>query len=124
MPLPQETIDKCLDSTPCCLARSGRKMGQPARAPAPGSRLWGLRAALGLFANLRPAKIYVAAEGRLAAARRDYRGQYGHYGGAGATGGDLFRQARRETVDGGPKRRFDTEYYTRRRGRADSAGGF
>lgn len=57
-PLPQETLDKCRNSDAVLLAAiGGYKWDNLPRHLRPETGLLGLRAALGLFANLRPAKI-------------------------------------------------------------------
>lgn len=58
-PLPQETIDKCRHSDAVYLASVGGPKWDsqpPARRPERG--LLGIRKALGLFANLRPARLW------------------------------------------------------------------
>lgn len=61
IPLPQETIDGCLASNSVLLGA----VGGPAWDDQPGNNrpekaLLGIRAALGLYTNLRPAKVYPA----------------------------------------------------------------
>ncbi|KJH70663.1 3-isopropylmalate dehydrogenase [Aliterella atlantica] len=57
-PLPQETLDKCRNSDAVLLAAiGGYKWDNLPRHLRPETGLLGLRAGLGLFANLRPAKI-------------------------------------------------------------------
>ena len=57
-PLPPETLDKCRDSNAVLLAAiGGYKWDNLPRHLRPETGLLGLRAGLGLFANLRPAKI-------------------------------------------------------------------
>ena len=57
-PLPQETIDYCLKSDAVLLAAiGGYKWDNLPREQRPETGLLGIRAALGLFANLRPATI-------------------------------------------------------------------
>ena len=61
IPLPQETIDGCLKSDSVLLgAVGGPKWDTLPGNIRPEKALLGLRAALGLFTNLRPAKIYPA----------------------------------------------------------------
>lgn len=58
-PLPQETVDACLASDAVLLgAVGGYKWDTLPGDQRPEKGLLGIRAALGLFANLRPAKIY------------------------------------------------------------------
>ena len=61
VPLPQETIDGCLASDSVLLgAVGGPKWDSQPPANRPEKAILGLRAALGLFTNLRPAKIFPA----------------------------------------------------------------
>ena len=61
VPLPQETIDGCLASDSVLLgAVGGPKWDSQPAANRPEKGLLGIRSALGLFTNLRPAKIYPA----------------------------------------------------------------
>lgn len=61
VPLPQETIDGCLASDSVLLgAVGGPKWDSQPPANRPERAILGLRAALGLFTNLRPAKIFPA----------------------------------------------------------------
>ncbi|MEO0947630.1 MAG: 3-isopropylmalate dehydrogenase [Cyanobacteria bacterium J06641_5] len=58
-PLPEETLAKCRDSNAVLLAAiGGYKWDNLPRSQRPETGLLGLRAGLGLFANLRPATIY------------------------------------------------------------------
>ena len=64
VPLPQETIDGCLASDSVLLgAVGGPKWDDQPPANRPERAILGLRAALGLFTNLRPAKIFPALAG-------------------------------------------------------------
>lgn len=57
-PLPQETLDKCLNSDAVLLAAiGGYKWDNLPREKRPETGLLAIRAGLGLFANLRPATI-------------------------------------------------------------------
>ena len=61
VPLPQETIDGCLASDSVLLgAVGGPKWDSQPAANRPEKAILGLRAALGLFTNLRPARIFPA----------------------------------------------------------------
>ena len=61
MPLPQETIDGCLASDSVLLgAVGGPKWDELPGEIRPEKALLGIRSALGLFTNLRPAKLYPA----------------------------------------------------------------
>ena len=58
-PLPQKTVDGCLSSDAVLLgAVGGYKWDSLPGGKRPEAGLLGIRAALGLFANLRPSKIY------------------------------------------------------------------
>jgi 3-isopropylmalate dehydrogenase len=60
-PLPQETVDGCLRSDSVLLgAVGGPKWDSRPAELRPEKALLGIRAALGLYTNLRPAKIYPA----------------------------------------------------------------
>ncbi len=60
VPLPQETIDACLASDSVILgAVGGPKWDSRPSENRPEKGLLGIRKALGLFVNLRPAKLYV-----------------------------------------------------------------
>lgn len=68
VPLPQETIDGCLVSDSVLLGAVGGTVGHnkwDSMPPAlrPEKALLGIREALGLFTNLRPAKLYPALKG-------------------------------------------------------------
>ena len=68
VPLPQETIDGCLASDSVLLGAVGGAVGHckwDAMPPhlRPEKALLGIREALGLFTNLRPAKLYPALKG-------------------------------------------------------------
>jgi len=61
MPLPAETLEKCKDSDAVLLgALGGPKWDNNPPGKKPENGLLGLRAGLGLYANLRPARIYPA----------------------------------------------------------------
>ena len=63
-PLPQETVDGCLASDSVLLgAVGGPKWDTLPGNLRPEKALLGIRAALGLFTNLRPAKLYPALSG-------------------------------------------------------------
>ena len=64
MPLPQETVDGCLASDSVLLgAVGGPKWDGLAGDIRPERALLGIRAAMGLYTNLRPAKLYPALRG-------------------------------------------------------------
>jgi len=111
-PLPQETIDACLGSHAVLLgAVGGPKWDNPSGTVRPEQGLLGIRAALNLFANLRPAIVYPAL--RSASPLRD------EILGDGLdllvvrelTGGIYFGKRGRSQVDGHPAA-FDTEEYS------------
>ena len=61
VPLPAETLEKCKDSDAVLLgALGGPKWDNNPPGKKPENGLLGLRAGLGLYANLRPARIYPA----------------------------------------------------------------
>ncbi|MCD7805547.1 MAG: 3-isopropylmalate dehydrogenase [Oscillospiraceae bacterium] len=63
-PLPKETVDGCLASDSVLLgAVGGPKWDNLSGEKRPEKALLGIRAALGLFTNLRPAKLYPALKG-------------------------------------------------------------
>ncbi len=64
MPLPQETVDGCLDSDSVLLgAVGGPKWDDQPGENRPEKALLGIRSALGLYTNLRPAALYPALRG-------------------------------------------------------------
>ena len=64
MPLPQETVDGCLASDSVLLgAVGGPKWDGLAGDIRPERALLGIRSAMGLYTNLRPAKLYPALRG-------------------------------------------------------------
>ncbi len=64
VPLPQETVDECLKSDSVLLgAVGGYKWDSMPADKRPEKGLLGIRKALGLFANIRPAKIFPALSG-------------------------------------------------------------
>lgn len=63
-PLPKETVDGCLSSDSVLLgAVGGPKWDTLPGDKRPEKALLGIRAAMGLFTNLRPAKLYTALKG-------------------------------------------------------------
>ena len=112
VPLPKETVDTCLASDAVLLgAVGGAKWDTLPGNLRPEAGLLGIRAALGLFANLRPAKIY----GPLKSAcplREDIIGDSMDIMVVRElTGGIYFGERGRKTVDG-VEAAFDTEMYT------------
>ena len=64
LPLPQETVDGCLASDSVILgAVGGPKWDDQPGDKRPEKALLGIRSAMGLFTNLRPAKLYPALRG-------------------------------------------------------------
>ena len=64
IPLPQETVEGCLESDSVLLgAVGGPKWDDQPGDNRPEKALLGIRSALGLFTNLRPAKLYPALRG-------------------------------------------------------------
>lgn len=112
VPLPQETIDKCLASDAVLLgAVGGWKWDKLPGNLRPEAGLLGIRGALKLFANLRPAKIYGPLKGACPL-RSDIIGDSMDIMVVRElTGGIYFGKRGRETVNG-VEAAFDTEYYT------------
>jgi 3-isopropylmalate dehydrogenase len=110
-PLPQDTLDKCGDCDAVLLAAVGDPaFDDPTLKVRPEQGLLGLRKALGVFANLRPVKLYpqllhastiksdVIAEVDMVVVRE-------------LTGGIYFGQRGRKSVDGVPGA-YDTLFYS------------
>ena len=112
VPLPQETIDKCLASDAVLLgAVGGWKWDTLPGNLRPEAGLLGIRGALELFANLRPAKIYGPLKGACPL-RPDIIGDSMDIMVVRElTGGIYFGKRGRETVNG-VEAAYDTEYYT------------
>lgn len=112
VPLPQETIDSCLASEAVLLgAVGGYKWDTLPGNLRPEAGLLGIRGALGLFANLRPAKIYGPLKGACPL-REDIIGDSMDIMVVRElTGGIYFGKRGREMVDG-VEAAYDTEYYT------------
>lgn len=112
VPLPQENIDSCLASDAVLLgAVGGYKWDTLPGNLRPEAGLLGIRGALGLFANLRPAKIYGPLKGACPL-REDIIGDSMDIMVVRElTGGIYFGKRGREMVDG-VEAAYDTEYYT------------
>lgn len=112
VPLPKETVDTCLTSDAVLLgAVGGAKWDTLPGNLRPEAGLLGIRAALGLFANLRPAKIYGPLK-NACPLREDIIGDSMDIMVVRElTGGIYFGERGRKTVDG-VEAAFDTEMYT------------
>ena len=112
VPLPQESINQGLASDAVLLgAVGGWKWDTLPGNLRPEAGLLGIRGALGLFANLRPAKIYGPLKGACPL-RPDIIGDSMDIMVVRElTGGIYFGKRGRETVDG-VEAAYDTEYYT------------
>lgn len=112
VPLPQDTIDKCLASDSVLLgAVGGWKWDTLPGSLRPEAGLLGIRSALGLYANLRPAKIYGPLKGACPL-RPDIIGDSMDIMVVRElTGGIYFGKRGRETVNG-EQAAYDTEFYT------------
>ena len=113
VPLPQETIDKCKNADSVLLgAVGGPKWDKMAGNNRPEAGLLGIRSALGLFANLRPAVIFEPLKG--ASPLKDEiigDGSLDIMVVRELTGGIYFGERGRKEVDGNPAA-YDTEMYS------------
>ena len=111
-PLPEKTVTACKAADAVLLgAVGGYKWDTLPGHLRPEAGLLGIRAALGLFANLRPAKIYGPLKGACPL-RPDIIGDSMDIMVVRElTGGIYFGKRGRETVDG-VEAAYDTEYYT------------
>ncbi len=111
-PLPQETVDACLKADAVLLgAVGGYKWDTLPGGQRPEAGLLGIRAALGLFANLRPAKIYGPLKNACPLKEDIIGDSMDVMVVRELTGGIYFGERGRRTVDGVPTA-FDTEQYT------------
>ena len=112
VPLPQETIDACKGGDAVLLgAVGGYKWDTLPGNLRPEAGLLGIRAALGLFANLRPAKIYGPLKGACPLKDEIIGEHMDIMVVRELTGGIYFGKRGRETVDG-VEAAYDTEFYT------------
>ncbi|MCI8554540.1 MAG: 3-isopropylmalate dehydrogenase [Clostridiales bacterium] len=111
-PLPDETVEACRAADAVLLgAVGGYKWDTLPGHLRPEAGLLGIRSALGLFANLRPAKIYGPLKGACPL-RPDIIGDSMDIMVVRElTGGIYFGKRGRETVNG-MEAAYDTEYYT------------
>ena len=111
-PLPQETLDKCNAADPTLLgAVGGPKWDSLPGDIRPEKGLLGIRGALGLFANLRPAVIFEELRDASPLRADIIGGKLDIMVVRELTGGIYFGERGRKTVDGQPAA-YDTEMYS------------
>lgn len=112
VPLPQETIDKCKDADSVLLgAVGGSKWDTLPGNLRPEAGLLGIRGALGLFANLRPAVIFEPLKDASPLKDEIIGNALDIMVVRELTGGIYFGERGRKEVNGNPAA-YDTEMYT------------
>lgn len=112
-PLPQATVDACLASDAVLLgAVGGYKWDGLSGKQRPEAGLLGIRAALGLFANLRPAKIYGPLK-NACPLRPDIIGDSMDIMVVRELTGGIYFGERGRTNKDGVEGAYDTEYYSK-----------
>ncbi len=112
VPLPDETVEKCKNADSVLLgAVGGPKWDSLAGNVRPEAGLLGIRGALGLFANLRPAVIFEPLKGASPIKDEIIGGSLDIMIVRELTGGIYFGERGRKEVDGNPAA-WDTEMYS------------
>ena len=112
MPLPEETITKCKNADSVILgAVGGPKWDNLSGSQRPEAGLLGIRGALGLFANLRPAVIFEPLKSASPIKDDIIGGALDIMIVRELTGGIYFGEKGRKEVDGNPAA-YDTEMYS------------
>ncbi len=110
-PLPDETVEKCLNCDGVLLAAVGDpRYNDPTKKVRPEQGLLGLRKAMGVFANLRPIKLYDQLLHASTIKSEVIKGVDLMFV-RELTGGIYFGERGRKTVDGAPGA-YDTKFYT------------
>lgn len=112
-PIPQETIDVCLKSDAVLLgAVGGYKWDELPGELRPEAGLLGIRKALGLFANLRPALLYKALKDASPLKQEIIGDSLDICIVRELTGGIYFGERGRLTTESGEEAAYDTEKYS------------